>query len=273
MFSFHAKAALAAGSALLLGTGAEAVSYQGNAQSFSNGGTTSTPATYSFNDIYRSAVSITGSAGGGSAYASGSTVSPGITSAFAQVDYTFQIVGSELPYALPVAVSAGGYVDGSGFDFSAYDEFKVVFESPQAPDGTYYPGIDQTLESASFSPYTPGKKILSYNNTILMPTNVNINVTLLANVNVGGCCAADGTPSMATAFLDPTFTLVGNPAGYSIVGVPGAGGVAAAPEPAGWAMMIVGFGAIGVTRRRRQRMPRGATTRAGMESLGAWHTR
>lgn len=34
----------------------------------------------------------------------------------------------------------------------------------------------------------------------------------------------------------------------------GAGGVAAVPEPATWAMMLMGFGAMGVTLRRRKRV-------------------
>ena len=35
----------------------------------------------------------------------------------------------------------------------------------------------------------------------------------------------------------------------------GAGGVAGVPEPATWAMMLIGFGAMGVSLRRRRRVP------------------
>lgn len=66
-------------------------------------------------------------------------------------------------------------------------------------------------------------------------------------------------PGTAYAFIDPLITL--NPAlgpGYTLTigggqvgnGTPGA---AAVPEPASWALMLVGFGVAGVTLRRRNR--------------------
>ncbi len=54
-------------------------------------------------------------------------------------------------------------------------------------------------------------------------------------------------PGTATAFVDPTFDV---PDGYTLVLSPGiSNGV---PEPATWAVMLVGFGALGGVLRRRR---------------------
>ena len=57
-------------------------------------------------------------------------------------------------------------------------------------------------------------------------------------------------PGTATAFVDP---MVEVPDGYTLVLSPGiSNGV---PEPATWAMMLVGFGAVGALARRRRARP------------------
>lgn len=250
MSSPRTRAVFAAAASLMLASAAGAVTYQGAAGPLSNGGTTSAPATYTYSDLLSSATSTTSSATGGSVYATGSSISPGGVVAYAQIDYSFQIVGPTTgPYAVPVAVSASGYVDGGGYFFIAYDKFEVEFEAPLGPDNTFYRGINQTLESASFSPFPSIYQPFSYNNTILMPVNSNINVTLLANINAGAG-GPDGTSNSAVAFLDPFFTLVGAPAGYNIVGVPELAG--AVPEPSSWALIALGFGLTGQRLRRRR---------------------
>lgn len=40
-----------------------------------------------------------------------------------------------------------------------------------------------------------------------------------------------------------------------VAGIPGAAGLAAVPEPAAWALMISGFGLVGLAARRRRQVP------------------
>ena len=54
-------------------------------------------------------------------------------------------------------------------------------------------------------------------------------------------------PGTATAFVDPMFDV---PAGYTLVLSPGIS--AGVPEPATWATMLFGFGALGAVMRRRR---------------------
>ena len=66
-----------------------------------------------------------------------------------------------------------------------------------------------------------------------------------------------GVPSSlasASAYLDPHITIdPGYAAAYSLSVTPGVGNASPAPEPAAWAMLLIGFGLVGGALRRRGR--------------------
>jgi hypothetical protein len=85
------------------------------------------------------------------------------------------------------------------------------------------------------------------NTPLALITDHPYQVTMSAEMSVGAF------PGFATASVDPTFTV---PDGYTLVLSPGIeDGV---PEPASWAMMVIGFGGIGAVLRKRARNPRPA---------------
>jgi hypothetical protein len=90
--------------------------------------------------------------------------------------------------------------------------------------------------------------------TIYMKPSMTYFIEMLAGAGVQAA-VFDG--AHATATVDPTFTILGDFAlSYRVVGVPGGpaipGGGGAVPEPATWAMMVVGFGLLGGSLRRRR---------------------
>jgi hypothetical protein len=88
------------------------------------------------------------------------------------------------------------------------------------------------------------------------PLSVYGSISVGATVHAGAT-GISGYAGLATAFVDPTITLSGglDPNLYTLrIGnaiTPGGGAV---PEPAAWALMLAGFGAIGSASRRTRRV-------------------
>lgn len=94
--------------------------------------------------------------------------------------------------------------------------------------------------------------------TLLIPTgetSLGIFGRLALDCRGGSNCDFGHTGSFAFVGALPDGLEIGSASGVFLSAVPGVGGV---PEPATWAMLILGFGAIGARLRRRQPAPAAA---------------
>ncbi len=196
------------------------------------------------------------------ALASGSTTAPGggIASAQGYTDYSFMVFGSG---DAPVTINASGSVGISPFSLAQANanlRFLVTAASSELV-------FDQSLGvsgnavgcSSNFGALVNCTQSFAVNNDFLLHTNTLYNVHMDATAglrfgtNVNSLVAAS-----AFANLDPTFTVHGP---FTIQLSDGFGGginlpfpTAAVPEPASWALMILGFGLVGFAMRQRPKV-------------------
>lgn len=163
--------------------------------------------------------------------------------------YTLATTGQ----AYAIASVATGAGDGEG-DFtiggslergiSSICDLSGYYDTTGAGCGTAYYNLD--LSFVTGSTFTNGDPLSIYG-TIILSTGVH-----------AGSTGLGGVAGTASAFIDPTITLnplFNNPlyslnVGNAITPYVGAGAV---PEPASWAMMVVGFGLTGRAARRAAR--------------------
>ncbi len=87
----------------------------------------------------------------------------------------------------------------------------------------------------------------------MMEANFDIAVDVVADASARFTGSAAYSESAGgSAYADPTFA-IDDPAfaNYTIVGVPAGPAAAAAPEPATWAMMLLGFAGLGLAGYRK----------------------
>lgn len=189
------------------------------------------------------AQTVTSAANGTNATARASASPGGFGQADSRITYTFQIVGPESSTYIPFRVQASGYAEGTGELFGAYSGFRL--------DNVFASVLGEAVASnGGFGPYAE----FNIDRVAYGLANQDFLVTTSAYASAGGFARRAGS---AFAFVDPVFTLDPAYAGqYRIVGVPGASTppVAGVPEPASWAMIIAGFGLVGTTLRRRERL-------------------
>lgn len=201
-------------------------------------------------------------------------------------EYTFQVKGAP-DTLVPLHVFARASADP--IHISDENGVPAVFtgsSGPVAPnsrfkvDGFAHVGVTLTRGTtmgggagASIESYYDGTRPDGYvcngctgggaliDQTIWVWSNSDIVVGGQASAQVVYNALGDGFDPLVTyggaaASADPVFS-IDDPtyAGFSIVGVPDGvappGGPAAVPEPAAWAMMVAGFGAVGGAMRRR----------------------
>ncbi|WP_394762923.1 PEPxxWA-CTERM sorting domain-containing protein [Phenylobacterium sp.] len=170
--------------------------------------------------------------------------------------YFFQILGA--PGPVSVRVDAHGEIGVASFTGSGILPSSVV-ESAFAllkVDGFYLakegistgvsmdPATGVPVVSDPFQQFTVAQEFL-------LDTNSLYEVFLRTSIHA---VALGGGQTDIYASVDPTFTVAGaysfdfSPGFGGGVVVPDAGGI---PEPAGWALLILGFGAAGAALRRR----------------------
>lgn len=95
------------------------------------------------------------------------------------------------------------------------------------------------------------------------------NFDLFVKLDTGSESGGLAPVSWARSFVDPTFSIT-DPALaalYRFEGIPGM--AAAVPEPAPWALMSLGIGALSGLRRRHRKLARSAVCRSGTIDIGA----
>jgi hypothetical protein len=118
-------------------------------------------------------------------------------------------------------------------------------------------GKTSVPDTDGFKALLPDNSLFSINYTMMFPVNTPIQVLMIASAQSD----FELGPSAASAFIDPMFSIdpsFANAGLYSIVtsdGIGNGGGTSApgVPEPSAWALMLVGFGALGATLRGRRR--------------------
>ena len=234
----------------------------------SHTGTTPAPASYVATAGGNFASSTTDSANGGSAESYATTVSHfspalnfnvmGSAGALATVRYQFRLVGPVSSSLLvPVRVMATGSVSGSmgGVALATFAfNYRNGYDSDSIANLTGSTRGSSTVIAPTFS------SSFSVDDIVYVAPNFDLFVRLDTNSASGGLAPV----SWARSFVDPTFSIT-DPALaalYRFEGIPGM--AAPVPEPAPWALMLLGIGALSGLRHRHRKLARqGVGTCAG----------
>jgi hypothetical protein len=158
--------------------------------------------------------------------------------ASAKIIYSFEVTGpQDVIVPLKAYVVASSVVDHTGND--AYGQYIVSVDAPQANGfgisngGGSYGGKD------SFKGYVDFTVMANQVNTVTVYATGYVNGTTTGHVDV---------------YADPVFSFAGPTPGYSLSFSDGIGNASPAgvPEPASWALMLLGFGGLGRALRRRR---------------------
>lgn len=198
------------------------------------------PASYTAQAGGNTAQSITGEANGGSVYAMANSAVvhyppdldiSGAAGATTSLTYQVKLIGPETPVVVPVRVIANGYVKsmetGSGLL-----SFVVNYDAGG--------NSAQLLDSKAV--YNTGSDVFSFDRIANFKVNAYFDVYLSVTASAGYVGAANG--GWSQAFLDPVFT-IDDPVQaslYHFEGVPGI--TSSVPEPASWALMMLGLGVV-----------------------------
>lgn len=182
-------------------------------------------------------------------------------SASSQLSYDFSLIGVDPSVIIPVLVSGALHATQSDPNLGGYASATFQLGGPSVELLNY--SID-TIGSLG----TINGGSITVDDVVYMQAGLTYRLAMSAyakgrsDESLDEVSLPNGQYSLFSAGADPIFTILGDyAASYHFVGLPdsaigsvGGGGTPAVPEPASWAMMIVGLGMIGSQMRRRQRV-------------------
>lgn len=201
--------------------------------------------------------SVDGAHGGG--LAATVVAQDAYASAQATLDYTLRVRNyyHSRPEYVSVHITAQGRagvsIDPEDFD---YDD-DLAFAS--ANFNINYGLVGEDGNAYSYADKLGGGFVddFSIDENVTLVTNRDYRVELSANAHVGSADDEDvirPVHGYAFAYVDPVFAINDRFGGYRLYLSPGiTNGVVAVPEPAGWTLLVTGFGAVGAALRRRGR--------------------
>jgi hypothetical protein len=134
----------------------------------------------------------------------------------------------------------------------------VPVGDPQLPYVQAYTNYDyRYFQSAGYAAPVLDGNGDSFDGIVMIEANFDVAVDVVASASarfIGS--AAYSESAGGSAYADPTFA-IDDPAfaDYTIVGVPAGPAAAAAPEPATWAMMLLGFAHLATRVPRGEEQP------------------
>lgn len=164
-----------------------------------------------------------------------------------QLSYQFEVVGPAdmiVPLSVMADLNASGSLPDNATSSSSFDAAAALMISGQDVSLDWSACANSAITSCIGD--APVNQVFDLHAN----TAYTVTETTLASAEEGGS---------ATAFADPYFFLSANFSaehpGYSVVVSPGVANapVAGVPEPATWAMLILGFAGVGAGVRRRRR--------------------
>jgi len=201
--------------------------------------------------------------------------------ATATVNYTIRVSGPVTGALVPVhinAIASAGSLDVPGpvgdyyapIEASTGAQVSVQYAEGDVPVGApeflAFIYADTHYDYRYFADPEPGYaapvllgNTSTFNDEVLIEANFDVSVLVYANA--GADFESNTAPYTETAeggaSADPTFVIDERGySAYSIEGVPAGPTAAATPEPATWAMMLIGFAGLGYTGYRRRGMLR-----------------
>jgi hypothetical protein len=200
----------------------------------------------------------TGSAGVASVTLAPEVSAESLGDAVAIVEYAFSANG-EPNIMVPVSISylLSSRASGDAIGVSSFSTLLYGSDGSPEPRDDWYTVVCSAsgIPTCSLPSWT-GLSTFSGSATGYVPSNTPIYIALESSSGVvagsGGSASAFADPQIT--LLDPNFSLqlpdgVGNATGLgSIIG--------AVPEPSTWALMLLGFGAIGIAARRNRKADR-----------------
>ncbi len=177
----------------------------------------------------------------------------------AGLDYYLRLNGPSFNGTIPIlyrsnlGISASGPAGYGGNEASSATATFVLQSYSAYPDGTPYQNLtNQSWNLVGSTRFGSGPIVK--NQEVSGILDLGVGNLLLAGI-IADVSAQDG--GQASAFADPYFvidpTFTADHTGYSLSFSPFAGNspVASVPEPATWALMLLGFGLIGFAMRKR----------------------
>jgi hypothetical protein len=175
------------------------------------------------------------------------------------LDYYFEIVGPD-DVVVPTSVSGVLFATGSGDDYIA-DAIASIYVG-NVHEGPFQLGACSAFSAAvgclSGGSVADGDSLVPFDTLLSLNSNTQYDFNLFTNISVNSGSGSAYIDPMIT--IDPNFSLL-NP-DYTLLLSQGVGNSpGGVPEPATWAMMLLGIGAVGATlRTARRRLSATATT-------------
>jgi hypothetical protein len=164
------------------------------------------------------------------------------------VAYSFAVDGAPVEMVVPMFVSFTLHTSSSGPSATSNDNATARFVLSQAGNGFDVFNLFSSSSDPIAHPNFSGSLAFSQSSATIGKVSLQIDVSAIG----GGVADAFIDPYI---FIDPDF--LASHAGLSVIvsdgignALPTPGGV---PEPAAWALMVLGFGGIGAAARRRPR--------------------